>query len=40
MLFDIIIKADAEAVKHYGSLGQNLLYVPDFIKSYIVQGFT
>ena len=38
MLFDIIIKADAEAVKHYGSLGQNLLYVPDFIKSYIVQG--
>ena len=35
-LADIVLKADAQAVKLYGSAAQNILYVPDFIRSKLI----
>lgn len=35
-LADIVLKADAQAVRLYGSAAQNILYVPDFIRSKLI----
>ncbi len=35
-LFEIVFKADMQAVKLYGSVAQSLLYVPDFIQAKLI----